>query len=220
MPRRAAPTPDVIGEKANATRPEIEQIMIGHAKAWTRRVRARALSHPPADREGGDRGEHQRLLHLLAVVPLADLQGHVPRRAARGLLSRPAATSASSSRFAIYPPALFDQHLPAVAAGPAVPHAGPQRRDQHAEGQRQLDEEPRDPHGRPSLRRPAARTSSRSCSRAASDSAALDNVFEVLVRAGRDAPMAKTMLIPEAWSKRATDDAAGLARACTPTATR
>jgi glutamate synthase (NADPH/NADH) large chain/glutamate synthase (ferredoxin) len=34
-----------------------------------------------------------------------------------------------------------------------------------------------------------------------SDSAALDAVFEVLVRAGRSAPMAKTMLVPEAWSK-------------------
>ncbi len=35
-----------------------------------------------------------------------------------------------------------------------------------------------------------------------SDSGCLDQVFEVLVRAGRDAPMAKTLLIPEAWSKR------------------
>ncbi|PVH28441.1 glutamate synthase large subunit [Pararhodobacter oceanensis] len=35
----------------------------------------------------------------------------------------------------------------------------------------------------------------------ASDSGALDAVFEVLVRSGRNAPMAKTMLIPEAWSK-------------------
>jgi glutamate synthase (NADPH/NADH) large chain len=34
-----------------------------------------------------------------------------------------------------------------------------------------------------------------------SDSAALDAVFEVLCRAGRSAPMAKTLLIPEAWSK-------------------
>jgi glutamate synthase (NADPH/NADH) large chain len=38
----------------------------------------------------------------------------------------------------------------------------------------------------------------------ASDSAALDAVFEVMVRAGRNAPMAKTMLIPEAWSSNAT----------------
>lgn len=39
----------------------------------------------------------------------------------------------------------------------------------------------------------------------ASDSSALDSVFEVLVRAGRDAPMAKTMMIPEAWSKQAIE---------------
>ncbi|KPN64815.1 glutamate synthase (NADPH) large subunit [Aliiroseovarius crassostreae] len=38
-----------------------------------------------------------------------------------------------------------------------------------------------------------------------SDSAALDAVFEVLVRAGRSAPMAKTMLVPESWSKQAID---------------
>ena len=39
----------------------------------------------------------------------------------------------------------------------------------------------------------------------ASDSGALDAVFEVLVRAGRIAPMAKTMLVPEAWSNTATE---------------
>jgi glutamate synthase (NADPH/NADH) large chain len=39
----------------------------------------------------------------------------------------------------------------------------------------------------------------------ASDSAALDSVFEVLVRAGRSAPMAKTMLVPESWSKQAIE---------------
>jgi glutamate synthase (NADPH) large chain len=34
-----------------------------------------------------------------------------------------------------------------------------------------------------------------------SDSAALDAVFEVLVRAGRDAPMVKTLLVPPSWSE-------------------
>ncbi|MBU2956250.1 glutamate synthase large subunit [Paracoccus sp. 1_MG-2023] len=38
-----------------------------------------------------------------------------------------------------------------------------------------------------------------------SDSAALDSVFEVLVRSGRSAPMTKTMLVPESWSKSTTD---------------
>ncbi|GHG83282.1 glutamate synthase large subunit [Pseudodonghicola xiamenensis] len=38
-----------------------------------------------------------------------------------------------------------------------------------------------------------------------SDSAALDSVFEVLVRAGRKAPMAKTMMVPESWSQQAVE---------------
>src|SRR5690606_22771529 len=33
-------------------------------------------------------------------------------------------------------------------------------------------------------------------------SAALDSVFEVMVRAGRSAPLVKTLLIPESWSKK------------------
>ncbi len=37
-----------------------------------------------------------------------------------------------------------------------------------------------------------------------SDSAALDATFEMLVKAGRSAPMAKALLMPEAWSKRAS----------------
>ena len=35
-----------------------------------------------------------------------------------------------------------------------------------------------------------------------SDSAALDNVFELLVRSGKSVPLTKIMLIPDAWSKR------------------
>lgn len=38
-----------------------------------------------------------------------------------------------------------------------------------------------------------------------SDSAALDAVFEVMVRSGRSAPMTKTILVPESWSKATTD---------------
>ena len=42
----------------------------------------------------------------------------------------------------------------------------------------------------------------------ASDTAALDAVFEAFVRSGRDAPTAKLMLIPEAWSRVETMPAA------------
>lgn len=38
----------------------------------------------------------------------------------------------------------------------------------------------------------------------ASDTAALDAVFEALVRSGRDAPTAKAMLVPEAWNRDTT----------------
>ncbi len=37
-----------------------------------------------------------------------------------------------------------------------------------------------------------------------SDSAALDSVFEMMVRGGRNAPMAKTLLVPESWTNMAT----------------
>ncbi|MES2288707.1 MAG: glutamate synthase large subunit [Pseudomonadota bacterium] len=42
----------------------------------------------------------------------------------------------------------------------------------------------------------------------ASDTAALDAVFEVICRSGRDAPTAKTMLVPEAWQDKADMPAA------------
>ncbi|MEX2647651.1 MAG: glutamate synthase large subunit [Alphaproteobacteria bacterium] len=49
-----------------------------------------------------------------------------------------------------------------------------------------------------------------------SDSAALDAAFELLVRAGRSAPLVKTMMIPEAWSKNASmpDDLKALYSYC------
>ncbi|MCZ6885679.1 MAG: glutamate synthase large subunit [Alphaproteobacteria bacterium] len=37
-----------------------------------------------------------------------------------------------------------------------------------------------------------------------SDSSALDAVFELLVRAGRSAPMVKSLMIPDSWSKKTT----------------
>ena len=35
-----------------------------------------------------------------------------------------------------------------------------------------------------------------------SDSASLDNVFELLTHSGKLAPLIKLMMIPDAWSKR------------------
>ena len=110
---------DVIGEKANATRPEIEQIMICNARGVgeeqferdlyviRRRIEKAAIE-----------AEHHGVLHLLALLPLAHLQGHVPGRAARRILSRPA-RRALHLAFRDLPPALFDQHLPRPGGWPS-----------------------------------------------------------------------------------------------------
>ena len=98
-------------------------------------------------------------------------------------------------------PALQHQHLPQLAAGPAFPHDRPQRRDQHAEGQRQP------PAG---LRKDDVLPGSwpatyQNCSRYFSPAAAtrpLRQRMELLVRAGRSAPHALMMMIPEAFGPR------------------
>ena len=87
-------------------------------------LRARALRDPAADREGGDRAADERGLYLFAVVPVDHLQGDDAGRAGGRVLSRPEG-SALRERVRDLSPALFDQHLPAMVAGAAVPDAGP-----------------------------------------------------------------------------------------------
>ena len=57
------------------------------------------------------------------------------------------------SRARARPLALLDQHLPQLGARPPVPHARPQRRDQHAARQPQLDARPRAPARLAAVRR-------------------------------------------------------------------
>ena len=110
--------------------------------ARTTRPGARPVPLPPAHREGGHRGADPGPLHLLAVrrsliykgMFLAEHMTDSTRTCATRASSRRSPSSTSATR-----------PTPSrMAAGPAVPDAGPQRRDQHAQGQRQLDEEPRD----------------------------------------------------------------------------
>jgi len=60
-------------------------------------------------------------------------QGFYPRPPGRALRQRDGARAL----------ALLDEHLPELGARPPVPRDRPQRRDQHAHGQRQLDARPR-----------------------------------------------------------------------------
>ena len=96
---------------------------------------ARLLPAPPR-REG-----HRRLLPV-AVVAHAGLQGHAHHRAARRVLPGPA-RRADRLGPVRGPLALLDQHLPELAALAPVPVHRPQRRDQHRDGQPQLDAGPR-----------------------------------------------------------------------------
>jgi glutamate synthase (NADPH/NADH) large chain len=60
----------VLGEKANATRPEIEQILIRCEKDIDQgAVRARAVHHPPPDRESRQRRWHSGHVSVQPVVP-------------------------------------------------------------------------------------------------------------------------------------------------------
>ena len=88
-----------------------------------------------------------------------------------------------------------------------------------AHRQHQLDEEPRDAAGGRRPRAMRMEDVKPVVQAGGSDTATLDNVFELLVRAGRDAPMAKALMIPASIGQDATD-AAGASRHVPATATR
>ena len=100
--------------------------------------------------------------------------------------------------------ALLDQHVPELGARAPLPAGRPQRRDQHAARQRQLDARPR----------VAARLATCSATTSTkvlpivrpggSDTAVFDNVLELLVLAGRSLPHALMMMVPEAYADAPT----------------
>ena len=85
---------------------------------------------------------------------LADdqLQGHADQLSARRLLPRPAGR-ARQERAGARALALLDQHLPQLGARPPLPGDLPQRRDQHPDGQRQLDARARERAAQRAVRR-------------------------------------------------------------------
>ncbi len=81
---------EVLGDKANATRPEIEQILIRCEKDMDEEQFERELyiirrRIEKAAAAAADRGH----VSVFAVVPVAHLQGHDAGRAGGRLLSRP-----------------------------------------------------------------------------------------------------------------------------------
>ncbi len=100
----------------------------------TRRHRPRPARVPPAQA----RRTRTRAVLRVVVVPHDRLQGHGHDPAARALLPRPVrrAIRVEARARAL---AILHEHLPVVAARPALPADRAQRRDQHDPGQPQLD---------------------------------------------------------------------------------
>ena len=126
------------GDRAGAS-PDLHRPAEGDQEPG--RLRAQALPDPQDRLQRHLRrlqGRRHRPLHRVAVEPHAGLQGHVPVLPGEGLLRGPVGRAAGLGDGA-GASALLDQHLPVVEAGAPLSHGRPQRRDQHAARQRQLD---------------------------------------------------------------------------------
>ncbi len=117
-------------------------------------------------RERRDAAAGQAVLHLQPVHQGDHLQGHADPRPAAAVLSRPDRSGLHHAP-GHGPLAVLDQHLPQLGPGPAEPFHVPQRRDQHAARQHQLDAGP----GRAWSAASCSATSCRSCFRSSSPTA-------------------------------------------------
>ena len=147
-------TPDLVGRTARECMPFFRQLFVASEQRPDRhRARPGRLLPAQARRARG------RGLLPVAVGPHRGLQGHAHHRPARAVLPRPV-RRAVRLRAGAGALALLDQHLPELAAGPPLPAHRPQRRDQHRQGQPQLDARAREPDQlRPLPRRPRAGSS-------------------------------------------------------------
>ena len=148
---RDVPTdPTGLGPSAQASQPVIAQAFIARPAdlAVTERRRPR-LRPPPVRRPAPDREVHRpqlaprprRRLRPVDVVPDDGLQGDAQRLPAADLLPR-RARRPHRERDRPRPLPVLDQHLPVLGARPPVPLHQPQRRDQHAARERELDVRP------------------------------------------------------------------------------
>ena len=106
------------------------------------RVRAQVIPRPQRDREARRRRQDQEFLRLVDVQPGHRLQGPARFLVVGEFLPRSVEPGLRDGALHL-PSALQHEHLPDVAARAAFPDAGPQRRDQHRQGQPQLDARPR-----------------------------------------------------------------------------
>jgi hypothetical protein len=145
--REVPVTESIVGQAARETMPFFAQLFVAAADgdlAGLELDRVAFALRKRAEREGC----------LLPVAVGADhrLQGHADDRSARAVLPRPV-RPAVYHRAGARALAVLDQHLPELAARAPVSPDRAQRRDQHGQGQPQLDAGP----GEPTLVRPHPR---------------------------------------------------------------
>ncbi len=191
----------IIGEKANATRPEIEQIMIANTR-------------------GGDDNEFERDLYIIRRrIEKKVLEAHISgfyicTLSCRSIIYKGMFLAEQLSSF--YPDLLDDRFVSNFAiyhqrystnTFPTWNLAQPFRVLAH-NGEINTIRGNVNWMKSHEIRMVSSTFGDRSddvkpiIQAGSSDSAALDAVFEVLVRAGRSAPMSKTLLIPESWANR------------------
>ncbi len=128
---------DYVGITANLYAPYIKQLVVAASDELAHRpgrVRAQALRDPPRGRDRRRPGARDPELQQ----PHDRLQGHAHEPAGARLLPGPR-RPAHEVRAGAGPLALLDEHVPELGAGAPVPDDRPQRRDQHAARQHQLD---------------------------------------------------------------------------------
>ncbi len=150
LARRAHGSRRASARSAATSQPSIAQAFIARPPGPPRDRGRRPRLRPPPVRGAPAGGEGRRperapgpgrLLRPLDVLPDDRLQGDAQRPPAADVLpgrDRRAARERHRPR----PLALLDQHLPVVGPGAPVPLHQPQRRDQHAARERELDVRP------------------------------------------------------------------------------
>ena len=189
---------DIIGEKANATRPEIEQIIIGNAKGETDDKFELELYIIRRRIEAAVRAEQindfyictlsSRSIVYKGMFLAEQLTSFYPDLLDERFVSNVAIYHQrySTNTFPTWPLAqpfrmlAHNGEINTLKGNVNWMKAHETRMDHECFGPYINDLKPVIPIG-------------------ASDSGALDSVFEVVARAGRSAPMTKTVLIPEAW---------------------
>ncbi len=122
------------GQPLRALRQAARRGRVRRAGERPGRLRAQALRDPPRGRDRRRPGARDPVLQQ----PHDRLQGHADLPAAARLLPGPG-RPAHEVRAGAGPLALLDEHVPELGARAPVPDDRPQRRDQHAARQHQLD---------------------------------------------------------------------------------